>query len=89
MLRDAQRFAELTTTWMAADPYSTNVIGVRLAITCAGDQPPSEDDIWVAVFEAGEVVGVAMHTPPRNLFLPRLKSGVPSQIAGAFVPEMG
>jgi hypothetical protein len=81
VLRDAKRFAELASPWMAADPYSTNVIGVHLASTCAGKQPPREDDIWVAVVEGGQVAGVAMHTPPHNLFLPRLKSGLPSQIA--------
>ncbi len=81
MLRDAQRFAELASSWMATDPYSTNVIGAYLATTGAGEQPPRGDEIWVAVFEGGEVVGVAMHTPPHNLFLPRLKSGLPSQIA--------
>ncbi len=81
MLRDAQRFAELASPWMATDPYSTNVIGVHLATTCAGKQPVRGDSIWVAVLEGGEVVGVAMHTPPHNLFLPRLKSGLPSQIA--------
>jgi hypothetical protein len=31
VLRDAERFAELARPWMA-DPYSTNVIGARLAI---------------------------------------------------------
>ena len=81
MLRDARRFAELASPWMAADPFSTNVIGVHLATTCAGNQPSREDDIWVAGFQGGEVAGVAMHTPPHNLFLPRLKSGLPSQIA--------
>jgi hypothetical protein len=81
VLRDAERFAELAGPWMAADPYSTNVIGARLAIACVWDQPRREDDIWVAVFEGGEVAGVAMHTPPHNLFLPRLKSGIPAQIA--------
>ena len=83
MLRDAQRFAELASPWMATDPYSTNVIGVHLATTCAAKQPQPGDGIWVAVFEGGEVAGVAMHTPPHNLFLPRLKSGLPSQIAVA------
>ena len=41
VLRDAQRFAELASPWMATDPYSTNVIGVHLATTCAGKQPLS------------------------------------------------
>jgi predicted GNAT family acetyltransferase len=81
-LRDAERFAELARPWMATDPYSTNVIGARLAIACASDQPRREDDIWVAVFDdGGDVAGVAMHTPPHNLFLPRLKSGIAAQIA--------
>jgi len=83
VLRDAQRFAELALPWMAIDPYSTNVIGVHLATTCAGKQPLRGDGIWVAVLEGGEVAGVAMHTPPHNLFLPRLKPGLPSQIAVA------
>ena len=83
VLRDAERFADLAGPWMAADPYSTNVIGARLAIACAGDQPRGEDDIWVAVFEGSEIAGVAMHTPPHNLFLPRLKSGIAAGIADA------
>jgi predicted GNAT family acetyltransferase len=81
VLRDAQLFAELALPWMATDPYSTNVIGAHLATTCAGKQPVRGDGIWVAVLEGGEVAGVAMHTPLHNLFLPRLKSGIPSQIA--------
>jgi hypothetical protein len=57
VLRDAERFADLAGPWMAADPYSTNVIGARLAIACAGDQPRGEDDIWVtqAALDAGAV----------------------------------
>jgi hypothetical protein len=37
------------------------------------------------VFDGGEVAGVAMHAPPHNLFLPRLKSGTAAQIADALV----
>jgi predicted GNAT family acetyltransferase len=83
VLRDAHRFAVLATSWMAGDPYSTNVIGVHLAIACADLQPSGQDDIWVAVLKDGEVAGVAMHTPPHNLFLPRLKAGTATHIAEA------
>ncbi len=81
VLRDAQRFAELAGPWMARDPYSTNVIGVQLAIAHAAHHSPAQDDIWVAVLKHGEVAGVAMHTPPHNLFLPRLKTGTARHIA--------
>jgi predicted GNAT family acetyltransferase len=81
VMRDAGRFADLARPWMAADPYSTNVIGARLTIACATGQAPRQDDIWVAVLDGGEVAGVAMHTPPHNLFLPRLGPGTAAAVA--------
>lgn len=83
VLSDPRRFAELAGPYLSADPFSTNVIGVRLGSVLAGRRPRGQDDIWVAVTDGDAVVGVAMHTPPARLFLGRLPSGMASEIARA------
>lgn len=81
VLRDARGFAELAADWLAADPFSTSVIGVRLDGVLSGLRPQGYGDIWIAALRDGRVAGVAMHTPPYHLFLPRLPAGVAGQIA--------
>ena len=81
MLEEPRQFAELASAWMASDPFSTNVIWVHLGGVLSGDRPAGQNDIWISAIEDGQVVGVAMHTPPYNLFLPRLPVGVASEIA--------
>jgi predicted GNAT family acetyltransferase len=83
VLKDPHQFAELADGWLASDPFSTNVIGVYLGGVLSGDRFAGDDDLWITVIDGGHVVGAAMHTPPYNLFLPRLPVGVASEIARA------
>ena len=78
LLTDAAAFAELAADQLAADPFTTNVIGVRLAGVLAGEQLPGPDDRWMAVLDSG-VVGLAMHTPPFDPFVARM---APAAAAG-------
>jgi predicted GNAT family acetyltransferase len=80
-LRDPRLFAQLSSRWLATDPFSTNVMGVQLDGVLRGVRPQGEEDIWIVAVKRGRVLGAAMHTPPYHLFLPRLPSGVASQIA--------
>ncbi|MGH8922685.1 MAG: GNAT family N-acetyltransferase [Actinomycetes bacterium] len=89
MTADAEAFADLVEPCMTSDPFSTNVIGVQLAGALDGSRPVGDDAIWLAVDGSdggsGGVVGVGMHTPPRNLFLSRLPPGAASQVAAALL----
>ena len=78
---DAREFATLAESWLASDPFSTNVIGVQLSGVLGGTRVAGGEDIWIVATDRGGVVGAAMHTPPFNLFLPRLPGGVASEIA--------
>jgi len=81
VLRDPRLFARMSRRWLAADPFSTNVMGVQLDGVLRGVRPQGEEDIWIVAVERDQVVGAAMHTPPYHLFLPRLPAGVASRIA--------
>ena len=81
VLQDAGHFANLCTGWLPLDPFSTNVIGVQLGDVLGGVRRQGVEDIWIVALDGTRVVGVAMHTPPYHLFLPRLPPGVASQIA--------
>jgi predicted GNAT family acetyltransferase len=85
LLDDVHRFAALATSWMTRDPFTTNVIAVRLAQALDGSLPATADDLWIVVLEGDDVVGAAMHTPPSRLFLPRLGSGAAGVTARALL----
>ncbi len=80
---DPGEFVGLTADFMRDDPFSTNVIGVHTSAVIAGRRRGSPEDLWGAVFSGGRVVGVAMHTPPYNLFLSRMSAEAASRLAGA------
>jgi predicted GNAT family acetyltransferase len=68
---------------LASDPFSTNVIAVVAARRASGAAPGSEDDLWLTMEEdGGQVVGVAMQTPPHNLFLSRMPPDAARALAG-------
>jgi GNAT superfamily N-acetyltransferase len=83
ILLDPSTFADCASHWMGLDAFSTNVIGVHLDAVLNGSRPRGAEDIWVVVLDQGHVIGVAMHTPPFPVFLPRLPEGVPTAIAVA------
>ena len=85
LLRDPRRFAQLAEPWLAADPFSTNVIGVQLLGVLGGALPAGDDDLWMVATQIGRVVGAAMHMPPRHLFVPRLAAEVARAIGVALL----
>jgi predicted GNAT family acetyltransferase len=58
---------------LKSDPFSTNVIAVVATRMASGAQRDSEDHLWLTIEgDDGQVLGVAMHTPPYNMFLSRM-----------------
>ncbi len=82
-MSSVEMFCDLATPFMGVDPFSTNVIGVHAAAILAGLRAPGAGDLWAAVVDDGEVVGVAMHTPPQPLFMSRTSALAASQLAEA------
>ena len=72
---DASAFIGLAADFMRADPFSTNVIGVHTAAIIDGRRPHGANNLWAVVSSGGQVAGVAMHTPPHNLFVSRMGPG--------------
>ena len=71
---------------LASDPFSTNVMAVVAGRVVAGDQADSRDYLWVTIEDEeaeGRVVGMAMHTPPHNLFLSVMPAEAAAALAGA------
>jgi predicted GNAT family acetyltransferase len=79
---DPRGFANSAAPVLRRDPYSTNVIGVHLASVLAGIRAVGTHDRWAVVDdEAGDPVGVAMHTPPHHLFVSRMPPGAARELA--------
>jgi RimJ/RimL family protein N-acetyltransferase len=58
---------------LKSDPFSTNVITTVTARIASGAVPNNEENRWHTIErEDGQVIGVAMHTPPYNMFLSRM-----------------
>jgi predicted GNAT family acetyltransferase len=83
LLSDPAVFSQRATPWMIEEPFSTNVIGVHVAGVVDGKRPRGDEDVWILVLDGDRVVGAAMHTPPHELFLPRLEPGIAALIAAA------
>lgn len=69
---DPKRFLADAAPLLSGDPFSTSVIATNARRRAAAPEPGHEDDLWLVVTDAHGVVGVAMHTPPHNLFLSRM-----------------
>ena len=71
---DARLFAEAARLYMERDPFSTSVIAVHVDGVRCGIRVPGQEDRFWTLLDAGQIVGVAMHTPPHNLFVSRMPS---------------
>lgn len=86
---DAAVFARRVAGWLATEPFTANVLAVMLAGVLAGTRSTIPDPAWVTVTDGrGAVVGVAMHTAPLGVFLPRLPAGAAAAVGTAF-PDAG
>ena len=82
---DPNQFLFFAKPLFASDPFTCNVIAVEVEGVASGRRPLRDGSLWVMAEEESQPVGVAMHTPPFNLFLPRLADEVPEAIAEALV----
>jgi len=73
---DARIFAVHAWSYLDRDPVGNNVLCTSVEAACAEDRP---DWRWIRVLLDGELVGVAMRTPPRGPLL----SGLPEPAARA------
>jgi predicted GNAT family acetyltransferase len=76
-LEDAGLFAREAAGYLERDPFTPSVIAVHVDGVSRGLRVQGPDEKFWAVVDAETVVGVAMHTPPHNLFV----SGMPPEAA--------
>lgn len=83
LFNDPCEFVAVAGRFLAADPFSTTVIGVRVDGVLSGMYPVADDDVWAAVVDSDVVVGVAMRTPPHPLILSRMPHAAAAELAVA------
>lgn len=83
LFNDPREFVSVAGEFLAADPFSTSVIGVRVDGVFGGMHEVADDDVWAAVVDDGVVVGVAMRTPPHPLILSRMPKTAAAELAAA------
>jgi RimJ/RimL family protein N-acetyltransferase len=70
---------------LRSDPFSPNVIATVTTRIASGAVPGGPDHLWVTIERNdAEVVGLAMHTPPHNMFVSRM----PEEAALVLAREM-
>jgi predicted GNAT family acetyltransferase len=80
---DVGEFATVAGPFLRSEPFTANVIAVEVDGVMSGQRSLHPGSRWILVEERGQLVGAAMHTPPFNLFLPKLGDGVPEAVARA------
>jgi predicted GNAT family acetyltransferase len=80
---DAKRFLADAAALLASDPFSTSVIATTARRSATAREPDHEHDLWLTVTDAHGLAGVAMQTPPRNLFLSRMPQTAARLVADA------
>lgn len=82
---DPDQFLSFANSIFASDPLTCNVIAVEVEGVVSGQRPLRDGSLWIMAEQGNRPVGVAMHTPPFNLFLPRLADDVSGAMAEALV----
>lgn len=73
MYSDPEDFLVRAEHFLVADPFSPSVIATVTTRIASGALANSSDNAWLTVEEDdSRVVGLAMHTPPHNMFLSRM-----------------
>jgi predicted GNAT family acetyltransferase len=80
---DVGEFATVAEPFLRSEPFTANVIAVEVDGVMSGQRSLHPGSRWILVEERGQLVGAAMHTPPFNLFLPKLGDGVLEAVARA------
>jgi hypothetical protein len=84
LIESVDEFIAATTGFRAADPLRTNVIGSVTLAVADGDRTYDDHHWWVIRDDVGDVVGIAMHTNPFNLYLSSMPSAA-SRLLGRTV----
>ena len=85
--RDVSAFQAIAGDFLQREPYTSNVIGVQVAGVLSGVRPQADVDLWAAVHDSGEVVGVAMLNPPFHLFVSRMPDAAAACLAEKLLDE--
>lgn len=78
---DAALFAREAAAYLGADPFSSSVIAVQVDGVLGGIRNRGPQDRYWTVVEADQTLGIAMHTPPYNLFLARMPAAAAVALA--------
>lgn len=84
---DPAAFATVAHAYVVRDPFTTNVITVHVTGVLGGSHQQDPTDIWAAVLDGDDVVGLAMHVPPRPVFVSRLPPAAAAELAGALFAQ--
>jgi predicted GNAT family acetyltransferase len=76
-------FARQAAAYLDVDPFSSSVIAVQVEAVRAGFRPEGAEDRYWTLVEDKRVVGIAMHTPPHNLFIARMPDDAAAQLAAS------
>lgn len=71
-----------TEGFLRREPFSANVIAT-VALRHVDGEMPEGANLWATVQDAGEVVGMAMHTPPWHLAVSRMPAAAVAALADA------
>jgi RimJ/RimL family protein N-acetyltransferase len=69
---DPKEFLVRAERFLVADPFSPSVIATVTTRFASGVLSYGSDNAWLTVEDGSRVVGLAMHTPPHNMFLSRM-----------------
>jgi len=83
LIDDVSDFATAAASFLQREPFSANVIAVHVDGIVRLGRPQLPGSVWAIAEENGELVGIAMQTPPFALFLPHLEDAATESIAEA------
>jgi predicted GNAT family acetyltransferase len=69
---DPEKFLVRAEQFFVADPFSPSVIATVTTRIASGALAYGSENAWLTVEDGSRVVGLAMHTPPHNMFLSRM-----------------
>jgi GNAT superfamily N-acetyltransferase len=78
---------ERAAAFLRRERFTANVVAVELTGTSDGTRPLRPGSTWFLIEDGQEVEGVAMHTPPYPLNLPRLKGAAVAALAEALYDQ--
>jgi len=85
LVETVEEFVAISTSFRAAHPLRTNVIGSVALAVGGGDRTYDDYHWWIARDDSGDVVGIAMRTSPFNMFI----SPMPKDAARALGHNVG